>query len=145
MCEEKCLCEIEPGVMCAFHQLQAEKRTKGPAKVQYETKVYVSVSNHGDVFVCDCYVDEGEILIPERKANAAFIAEAFNVAHETGMTPKQLVERVEEQCSLAVQMRRERDELLAALKALLKHPYHSYDSAVYTNARDAIAKVEGTN
>lgn len=67
------------------------KHTQGPAKVQYETEVYVSVSNHGDVFICDCNEGEGEILIPERKANAALIAETFNIAHETGMKPRQLV------------------------------------------------------
>jgi len=41
----------------------------------------------------------------EKAANAHLIAEAFNVAHETGLTPRQLAERCKELEAAAIKVR----------------------------------------
>ena len=52
----------------------------------------------------------------ENEANAALIVEAFNVATETGMTPRQLADEIKEAISGIKHLHEQRAELLAALK-----------------------------
>jgi hypothetical protein len=66
----------------------------------------------------------------ERDANAELIAEAFNVCHETGRTPRQLAD--------------ERAELIVALKEF--HPSrirsrHGELSRAWENARNLLARL----
>lgn len=46
--------------------------------------------------ICDLKCPVGMDGFTEGKANAEFIAEAFNTAHKTGLTPRQLVEKKEQ-------------------------------------------------
>ncbi len=68
----------------------------------------------------------GGIGREEAKANADFIADAFNVAHETGLTPRQLAEQ--------------RKDFLEALHDLLTRPT---DGSARVRARAVVAKAEG--
>lgn len=67
------------------------------------------------------------------KVSATLIAEAGTVAHETGLTPRQLAEQ--------------RAELLAALKLLSAEEWRDDDDPILISAREqaraAIAKAEG--
>lgn len=80
----------------------------------------------------------------EKAANAELIAEAFNVAHETGLTPRQLAEQID-----VVEVQRDiaethRDELLAALKGAEEWLSGWASAEPYlTTIRAAIAKAEG--
>lgn len=78
--------------------------------------------------ICDCSYS-GDVETDE--ANASLIAEAGTVFHETGLTPQQL--------------RKQWDELLAALKAIVvsDHDYGLHFSpCVQAAASAAISKVE---
>ncbi len=89
---------------------EAIKPTPGPWTV-VENSWEVSTVSAGSVEVARCYVDcnvtEDTLAEDEAtmNANACLIAESGTVAHETGLTPRQLVERVKELedtlCSLA--------------------------------------------
>lgn len=85
------------------------KYTKGRAEVQrhitdkesyvwYVVRIEGEIVNEGDGMYEPTADEEAKM-----QANAALIAEAFNVTHETGRTPRQLAD--------------ERGKLLAALKA----------------------------
>ena len=68
--------------------------TAGPAKVRGRT-----VMNAHGVKIATATVHSGAKNFKtdaEAEANANLIAEAFNVAHETGLTPRQLAERCKE-------------------------------------------------
>lgn len=64
----------------------------------------------------------------QNEANAEFIAEAFTVAHETGLTPRQLAEQ--------------RRDLLEALHDLITRPT---DASARERVRAAIAKTGGAS
>lgn len=64
----------------------------------------------------------------EKAANAELIAEAFNVAHETGLTPRQLAERLAYWLDFAKAHIGDMDD---------------EELASFEGARAAIAKVEG--
>ena len=69
---------------------QSRKWTRGPATVRdlgHGISVEPSIAWCGDTTAH---------RYSETKANGALIAEAFNVATETGLTPRQLAERVRE-------------------------------------------------
>jgi hypothetical protein len=74
-------------------------------------------------FVATCHgsPDEGSA-----QGNAEFIAEAFNVADETGLTPRQLAEQ--------------RVELLVALQWMLRYPSGPERHQVETHARAVFEK-----
>lgn len=50
------------------------------------------VTNQDGATIADCG-KSSLIYTAEKVANAEFVAEAFTVAHETGLTPRQLVEQ----------------------------------------------------
>ena len=90
------------------------------------------------------------------EANGKLIVEAFNVAHETGMSPRQLAERVKELERGTLELTQEymarsnkaaeqRAELLAALKDARSNLLKLYveDDVVIKPITEAIAKVEG--
>ena len=67
------------------------KHTPGPVKVNtYRGRLEVRQPLGGYV-VADCGMG-----LPEDQANADLIVEAFNVATETGRTPRQLADRVKQ-------------------------------------------------
>jgi hypothetical protein len=83
------------------------------------------------VYGCDDFPVDGARIA---EANANLIAEAFNVATETGLTPRQLADQ--------------RAELLDALRALIARkdsvdPEGLFDGLEDINARAAIAKATG--
>lgn len=87
---------------------------------------------HG--FLIDCNVPSTYPVSPaEQEANTAFVAEAGTVLHETGLTPRQLVDQ--------------RVELLAACRAILsaghdhQMPFDDWQKAKRI-ASAAIAKCE---
>jgi hypothetical protein len=63
---------------------------------------------HIDLGVCMVWAPEGN---EEQEANAELIAEAGTVANETGMTPRELVDKLREAVKL---VERSRDEALGA-------------------------------
>lgn len=69
-----------------------ERITQGPVRVHPQL---ITVVDQQKAHVADCDGTH-EIDDETRKANAEFIAEAFTVAHETGMTPRQMAERIAE-------------------------------------------------
>lgn len=100
--------------------------TAGPAKVERRAgQEFVSVCDFQIAMICD-----GDNK--HREANAELIAEAFTVAHETGLTPRQLAER----CA----------KLEAALQTIIASEPHDGDLVVcdfdtlQSVARAAIAK-----
>jgi hypothetical protein len=90
----------------------AAKPTLGPVEIQNCTDVFTRLGafnasgekaqDNDGWHIADCAT--GFLPLAETLANAALVAEAFNVHTETGRTPRQLAD--------------ERDELLAALKSL---------------------------
>jgi hypothetical protein len=70
-----------------------ERITKGPAKVVPEG---IDTPKGERIANTKVHKDFAEywLPIPEQQANAEFIAEAFNVAHETGMTPRQMADEL---------------------------------------------------
>lgn len=79
---------------------QTAKYTESPCKVEvlgHTLRVTRMLHDHDndDVAVLgDCHEEE-------EQANARLIAEAFNVAHETGLTPRQLADQRAELLSVA--------------------------------------------
>lgn len=96
------------------------------------------VTNSGGVAIADCG-KSSLIYTAEKVANAEFIAEAFTIAHETGLTPRQLVEQ--------------HAELLAALREIetictesagdCRRRMGTRVGNVIVATRAAIAKAEG--
>lgn len=91
----------------------------------------------------------GGITNDEAEANAAFIAEAFNVAHETGLTTRQLADAytaLRNGSRVAVEAwKAERDELVAAAKALLmSDQIRDWDTSEAVTLRAAITKARQT-
>ena len=67
----------------------AQRITQGPYIVT-ESKLIFCTEGGGWIAM----VREGYLPSDEKDANTELIAEAFNVTHETGRTPRQLLERV---------------------------------------------------
>jgi len=69
----------------------------------------------------------------DAEKQAALISEAFNVAYETGLTPRQLADRWQTAQAMAVEALAHRNELLAALKAqeLAENLQRSYDEGAF--------------
>lgn len=86
-------------------------------------------------------IDYGRRIV-ERDANADFIAEAFNVAHETGLTPRQLataLSNLREGGHIAVAAWKvERAELLAALKVAASCLASTTQDSLYDNAKSMV-------
>lgn len=91
-----------------------------------------------------CSVDDGNPVadcgflfrsVDERNANAALIAEAFNVAHETGLTPRQLAEQRAELLAIC-------HELATALAQDTGIPLEQCVGGPFKNYRRFIAKAE---
>jgi len=84
--------------------------------MKHHTKGAVKVRSYGDgqysIYTNDTGYEEKELSQQEDIANATLIAEAFNVANETGLSPVELMEQ--------------NRELLTALKKL----YNAIDSSV---------------
>ncbi|MDG4721855.1 hypothetical protein [Thalassospira aquimaris] len=79
-----------------------------------------------------CCVGNGEdylLTLDEWTENADLIAEAFNVANETGKTPRQLLEQ--------------RNDLLAACKAIMNAETQKQHELAVREVEKAIAKAEG--
>ena len=72
---------------------------------------------------CICHV---ALTNPDWEANANLIAEAGTVAHETGLTPRELMEQ--------------RDKLLAACEAYVDCDNQCGFNLAYVMSKDAIAK-----
>lgn len=117
--------------------MNATKHTKGPVDVA-EAGSWDSKGNrtNQEFFVRRPDDDIGiasDIVDPETgkpsEVNALFIAEAFNVATETGRTPRQLAE--------------ERAELLAACKAALDYLGTDNCGSITPRMQAAIARAEG--
>jgi hypothetical protein len=85
----------------------AERITQGPALIAQEIALEGVWVEGGSPDEPDeiCHCVESSISRDEANANAKLIAEAFNVTHETGRTPRQLAD--------------ERAELIAALLGML--------------------------
>jgi hypothetical protein len=68
------------------------RRSKWPSDGEYD----YAISCEGAPVVAEAFgrASDGSLLPAE--ANARLIAEAFTVAHETGLTPRQLAERCKE-------------------------------------------------
>jgi hypothetical protein len=70
-------------------------------------------------WLATAWIGVGDDPNDEAKANAELIAEAFNVAHETGLTPRQLVKLIgDSACDALIYTNKitaQRDELLTAL------------------------------
>lgn len=81
------------------------------------------------------------------EANAALIAEAFNVATETGMTPRQLAEAWKRDLGLYDEVIAQRAELLAALDNIISIARTDFGPACAARmedvARTARAKATG--
>ena len=80
----------------------AGKHTQGTVTVRNGSHggTYVRANDRHDLPICWCSTSMSSsadgldrIDSAEAEANAALIAEAFNVAHETGCTPAQLAEQ----------------------------------------------------
>lgn len=85
------------------------KYTSGPAEVSKTlTSLYVvgGPTKYGRPTICDMPTFSNGAPCEGAAGDAALIAEAFNVAHETGLTPRQLAEQ--------------RERLLAALAKIEK-------------------------
>lgn len=81
------------------------KPTPGPAKTDPEY-LHETVLGGDGKMIADCSIfarrkNENEV----NRANAALIAEAFNVHHETGLTPQQLREMVKELSDTLLKLR----------------------------------------
>lgn len=78
--------------------MNKENCTKGPIDSRYRfndrSDKAIEVTNQERTPVAT--VHRGFIPQQEQEANAELIAEAFNVLHETGMTPRELAEAVQE-------------------------------------------------
>lgn len=88
----------------------------------------VGVQNSTGHIVASCGPASNEHSAP----NADLIAEAFNVANETNLTPSQLLEQVENCTEENQALLEQRDELLTALKKLTSESEDSFDNV---NAR----------
>ena len=110
------------------------KRTSGPFVVRkdhnypFDWEIVKPVENSDVpwyVATLHGHPDDGDA-----ECNARFVAEAFNVADETGLTPRQLADQ--------------RDALLAALESVMDRlvDRHENDEAAI-QARAAIAKARG--
>ena len=67
-----------------------DRITQGPVTMHPQ---FLTVIDQQKAHVADCDGTH-EIDDKTRRANAEFIAEAFTVAHETGMTPRQMAEKL---------------------------------------------------
>lgn len=118
---------------------EASKPTPGPwfhhgaSGYQHTRGGFISSTEdrYGSQAICDVRGNDGQPFL----ANAALIAEAGTVYHETGLTPRQLVEQ--------------RDALAAAVEAMHKafHPItcgnSESQSDALESARAALALVKG--
>ena len=106
---------------------------KGPARVSVVQKFVageggtLAVSFPGWRRAIDVYAHTADGSMALGEANAGLVAEAFNVLHETGLTPRQLAE--------------ERAELLEALRGLVSVSDHytgddADDTAIWYAAYD---------
>jgi len=83
--------------------------------------------------------DGGVVALLCRPDDAAIIAEAFNVAHETGLTPRQLAEQREKLLAIVKELRSE-----LFLKIADKHdPKTAHNWPEIQRADAAIADAEG--
>lgn len=112
-------------------------RAKAPSDGQFD----YAISCNGAPVVAEAFgraADKDGSVLPA-EANAHFIAEAFTVAHETGLTPRQLAEQRDELLASGGSLAR---QLSAIIRYLDGQAYSSTLSAL--NAfRAAIAKAEG--
>ncbi len=86
--------------------MKKENCTKGPVKWKGRQLVgNEQVSERGIVGTTIC--NEGEFFPDneERTANRKLIWQAFSVLHETGYTPRELAETVEEMCGVIVRLK----------------------------------------
>lgn len=92
------------------------KITKGEWQVFHTDAGLFWVDNESGENICDFYhkIDESRFHAKENaKEHAEFVAEAGTVANETGLTPRQLLERCEEVRESAVKLVAEIDALSA--------------------------------
>jgi hypothetical protein len=68
------------------------RRSKWPSDGEYD----YAVSCEGAPVVAEAFGRAADGSLLPAEANAELIAEAFTVAHETGLTPRQLAERCKE-------------------------------------------------
>lgn len=87
----------------------------------------------------------------EAKANAFLAAEAINVANETGLTPRQLLEQVETCTEENQILLEQRDDLLLTLRKVredIKHMYYEERLSPefwFDHISEAISKAESGN
>jgi len=118
-------------VTCTFLQ-----RAYGDTK-QESAQIHVA---EGDGDIARVVSFAGFALTAEDRANAELIAEAFNITHETGRTPRQLAEDVKE-------LRAAMLPLLAIVDRLHRDiyaPNESSDWKEQADARAILAKTEPT-
>jgi len=136
------------------------KHTQGPARLEYrafggDSGIHIKGDNIPTVRLpnCDILVASLGATIGETRDYAELVKEAVNTKHETGLTPRQLAEKIvplreahevlrQSWDESLTEVERQRDVLLAALKAIASCEQY-FPGDVVAVARAAIAKVNG--
>ena len=103
-----------------------------PNNVEVGDSLFVKVENHGSA-ICQIYTNNKSVKsIEQAVCNAELIAETFNVANETGKTPRQLAEEnkalLEALISISEYWNRDRND--GAMHDALWHIINVSESAI---------------
>jgi hypothetical protein len=121
----------------------AAKHTAGAAKVREFPTVFEVRAEDGVRIVTTSWHDNSpwHPTKDEARANVHLIAEAFTVAHETGLTPRQLAERCKE---LEAALAEARDYLIPRAKFINGNPNKkNVEHILLDRVEDALAKTGG--